>query len=61
MNDGSEPCVLLMVGARTGGDIHYPVSDVALRHGAGVTVEARSPSEAYAGLEPWRATAPASL
>ena len=54
MNEGLEPCVLLMVGARTGGGIHYPVSEVALRHGAGVEVEASSACDAYAGLEPWR-------
>ena len=50
-----------MVGARTGGGIHYPVSDAALRHGAGVAVEARSPRDAYAGLEPWRPTDPVRL
>jgi uncharacterized cupin superfamily protein len=61
VNDGSEPCVLLMVGARTGGGIHYPVSEVALRHGAGVAVEAHSPHDAYAGLEPWRPTDPVRL
>ncbi len=61
VNNGTEPCVLLMVGARTGGGIHYPVSDVALRHGAGVTAEARSPREAYTGLEPWRPTDPVRL
>ena len=54
VNEGLEPCVLLMVGARTGGGIHYPVSEVALRHGAGVEVEASSARDAYAGLEPWR-------
>jgi len=61
VNDGSEPCVLLMVGARMGGGIRYPVSEVAQRHGAGVAVEARSAQEAYAGLEPWRPTDPARL
>ena len=61
VNGGSEPCVLLMIGARRGGGINYPVSDVALRHGAGVAVEADSPSDAYAGLEPWRPTDPAPL
>jgi len=50
-----------MVGARTGGGIRYPVSEVALRHGAGVAVEARSARDAYAGLEPWRAAEPAPL
>ena len=61
VNEGSEPCVLLMVGARTGGGIHYPVSGVALRHDAGVAAEARSPADAYAGLEPWRPTDPVTL
>ncbi len=56
VNEDAEPCVILMVGARTGGGIHYPVSEVALRHGAGVTVEARSAQDAYAGLQPWRST-----
>jgi hypothetical protein len=50
-----------MVGARTGGPIHYPVSDAALRHGAGVTVEAPSARDAYAGLGPGRPTDPARL
>jgi uncharacterized cupin superfamily protein len=61
VNEGAEPCVLLMVGARTGGGIRYPVSEVALRHGAGVAVEAGSARAAYAGLEPWRAADPAPL
>jgi uncharacterized cupin superfamily protein len=61
VNEGSEPCVLLMIGARRGGGIHYPVSEVALRHAAGVRVETRSASDAYAGLEPWRPADPAPL
>jgi len=61
VNEGREPCVLLMVGARAVSGIHYPVSDVALRHGAGVAVEARSARDAYAGLEPWRPADPAPL
>lgn len=61
VNEGAEPCVLLMVGARTGGGIRYPVSEVALRHDAGVVVEARSARDAYAGLEPWRPADPAPL
>ena len=61
VNEATEPCVLLMVGARTGGGIHYPVSEVALRHGAGVEVEASSARDAYAGLEPWRPADPAAL
>ena len=61
VNEGSEPCILLMVGARTGGGIHYPVSEIALRHRAGVEAEAHSPHDAYAGLDPWRPTSPAPL
>jgi hypothetical protein len=61
VNDGSEPCVLLMIGARRGGGIRYPVSEVALRHGAGALFETRSAEDAYAGLEPWRPAGPAPL
>ena len=61
VNEGSEPCALLMIGARTGGGVHYPVSEVALRHRAGVESETHSPKEAYAGFDPWRPTDPAGL
>jgi uncharacterized cupin superfamily protein len=61
VNTGDEPCVLLMIGARVGAAILYPVSEAALRHGAGVDVETRSPEVAYAALEPWRPTDPAPL
>lgn len=61
VNEGAEPCVLLMVGARTGGGVHYPVAEVALRRGAGVETEARSPHDAYADLPPWRPTGPVRL
>ena len=60
VNEGSEPCVLLMVGARMGGGIHYPVSEVALRHGAGCRSK-RVRGDAYAGIEPWRPADPAPL
>jgi uncharacterized cupin superfamily protein len=46
---GDEPCVILMVGAR--GDewhVHYPVSEVAARHGVSVEEETSDPGEAYA-------------
>ena len=61
VNEGSEPCILLTVGARTGGDVHYPVSEIALRHRAGVESETHSSKEAYAGFDPWRPTDPAHL
>jgi uncharacterized cupin superfamily protein len=54
-NDGDEPCVLLMVGARVGGGgIVYPVSEAAARYGASVERETDSPHEAYAPFGHWR-------
>ena len=42
---GSGPCVMLMVGARRPDDeIVYPVSELALKHGAGVQIEAVEPA-----------------
>ena len=47
---GEGPCVVLMTGTRKPGrPIHYPVSDLALRHSAGVAAATSSPPEAYAG------------
>lgn len=47
---GSEPLVLLAVGARNGRKgIVYPVEEAARKHGAGVAQETRVPAEAYAG------------
>src|SRR4029077_14447552 len=52
---GSGPCVILMVGARRPDDeIVYPVSELALSHGAGVEREAHAPQDAYADLVPPR-------
>ena len=49
---GDGPCAILMTGARSEEEeIVYPVSELALRHGAGVEVETPSPDEAYAGFE----------
>jgi uncharacterized cupin superfamily protein len=47
---GTEPCLILMVGARGGEErIRYPVSELARRHGASVERETADPAEAYAG------------
>jgi uncharacterized cupin superfamily protein len=52
---GDSPCVIFMVGSRTGEwTVRYPVSEVASRHGASVEHEATSPDEAYADFEPSR-------
>jgi uncharacterized cupin superfamily protein len=45
---GDGPCLIVMVGARHGEEaIRYPVSELALRHGAGVEEETTVPDEAY--------------
>jgi uncharacterized cupin superfamily protein len=45
---GHGPCAILMVGVRgEGKKLHYPVSEVALRHGASTPVETDTPSDAY--------------
>jgi uncharacterized cupin superfamily protein len=49
---GDGPCVIAAFGARTPRDVVYPVSDLALEHGAGVTEETDEPKVAYADVEP---------
>ncbi len=45
---GDGPCAILMVGIRgEGKKLHYPVSEVAARHGASAPVETDTPSVAY--------------
>jgi uncharacterized cupin superfamily protein len=46
---GDGPCAVLAVGTRRAGEVVYPVSELAQRHGAGVERETRDPEEAYAG------------
>lgn len=45
---GDGPCAILMMGARPDEPLHYPVSDVAAKHGASVDEETPNPDEAYA-------------
>jgi uncharacterized cupin superfamily protein len=48
---GEGPCVVLMTGnRRPGRPILYPVSELALRHAAGVERETSTPREAYAAF-----------
>jgi uncharacterized cupin superfamily protein len=49
---GDGPCVLLLIGSRTGDGVVYPRNEAALRRRAGVEQETRSPQEAYASHEP---------
>jgi uncharacterized cupin superfamily protein len=46
---GEGPCAILMIGARPEAEtLHYPVSEVAARHGASAARETYDPDEAYA-------------
>jgi uncharacterized cupin superfamily protein len=55
---GDGPCVILMVGSRTGPGVRYPVSELASRYGAGVGAETSDWREAYADVEPFRRERP---
>jgi uncharacterized cupin superfamily protein len=45
---GDGPCAVLMIGSRRKDEAHYPVSAVAAKYGASVTVATDDPDEAYA-------------
>jgi uncharacterized cupin superfamily protein len=46
---GEEPCAILMLGARPEvEELHYPVSEVAAKHGASAAKDTNVPDEAYA-------------
>ncbi len=47
---GDGPCAVLAVGTRTDGGVVYPVSELALAHGAGAERGTRDPAQAYAGV-----------
>ena len=57
---GDEPCVLLMVGSRSGPGVRYPASELATRYGASVAEETSDPEEAYATAERFRRERPPS-
>ena len=49
---GDGPCAILMAGGRfEGKTTHYPVNEVAARHGVSVTAPVDSGREAYADLD----------
>jgi uncharacterized cupin superfamily protein len=57
---GDGPCAILMTGARSEDEeLHYPVSEVAARHGASATEATDSPEVAYAQYEESRPGRPA--
>jgi len=55
---GEGPCVILMVGSRSGPGVRYPVSELAARHGASVTEETSDWRQAYASIELFRRERP---
>ena len=54
------PCVILMVGSRSGPGVHYPVSELAARYGASVAEETSDWRQAYATAEWFRRERPPS-
>ena len=57
---GSEPCVILMTGARRGPGVRYPVAERATHYGASVAKETDDWREAYATVEHFRRERPPS-
>jgi uncharacterized cupin superfamily protein len=55
---GERPCVILMVGSRSGPGVRYPVSKTAARHGASVAEETSDWRQAYATVEWFRRERP---
>jgi uncharacterized cupin superfamily protein len=57
---GDRPCAILMVGARLGPEVRYPVSELAAQYGASVVEETTDPGQAYATAERFRRARPPS-
>jgi quercetin dioxygenase-like cupin family protein len=57
---GEEPCVIVMVGSRSGPGVHYPLSELAAGYGASVTEETSDWRQAYATVEWFRRERPPS-
>jgi uncharacterized cupin superfamily protein len=55
---GEGPCVIVMVGARSGPGVHYPVSEPAARYGASVAEATDDWRQAYATVERFRRERP---
>ncbi|MGB7259901.1 MAG: cupin domain-containing protein [Pseudolabrys sp.] len=55
---GEEPCVILMLGARLGPQVRYPLSEAAAHYGASVAEETSDWRQAYASVESFRRERP---
>src|SRR6476661_5438662 len=57
---GERPCVIVMVGSRSGPGVHHPVSEIAARHGASVAEETSDWRQANGALERFGRERPSS-
>ena len=57
---GDGPCVIVMVGARLGPEVRYPVSDLPASYGASVEKATSDAEQAYATAERFRRERPPS-
>jgi uncharacterized cupin superfamily protein len=57
---GDGPCTILMVGARAGPGVRYPVSELAARYGASAAEETSDWRQAYATVERFHRERPGS-
>lgn len=57
---GERPCVIVMVGARSGPGVRYPRSELAALYGASVAEETSDWRQAYVGVKPFRRERPPS-
>jgi quercetin dioxygenase-like cupin family protein len=57
---GEGPCVIVMVGARSGPGVRYPASELAARHGASVEETTSDWRQAYATVQRFRRERPPS-
>ena len=55
---GDGPCVILMVGARSGPEVNYPASELAARYGASVAEDTSDWRQAYATIQLFRRERP---
>jgi len=57
---GDGPCVIVMIGSRSGPGVRYPVSELPARYGASVAAETSDWRQAYATVERFRRERPPS-
>jgi quercetin dioxygenase-like cupin family protein len=55
---GDEPCVIVMVGARTSPSVRYPRSELAAQHGTSVKETTSDWRKAYVGIDQFRRERP---